>query len=200
MQEICCPVLHTCHKSTTTNSGVICCLGNEDCSTSAREPIAQAFCPPNTVACPAEALGGCCPTLSQCSPNGCLEFAPGLSPSDFPAMAHTETAELPLTTTILWRWKDGDEAAGVTEFLAEETMTITVTELVGGKVSVTATVAKDGEVMATSSLSPEETYGSGALVKPKPERMSGGDMRRRLGGVRGVVGRSVGVVVVMAIL
>lgn len=200
MQEICCSVLHTCHKSATTNSGVICCLGNEDCSTSADEPNTQAFCPLNTVACPPEAAGGCCPTLSQCSPNGCLEFAAGLSPSNNPAKATTETRTLPSTSTIAWRWKDGDEAAGVTEILAEETTTITVTELVGGKVSVTATVAKDGEVMTTVSLSPEETYGSGAVVKPKPEKMSGALMRRRTGRVRGMVGRLVGVVGVMALL
>lgn len=124
------------------------------------EVISQAYCPPNTVPCPVEMSGGCCPDISQCSPNGCLEFEPGYSPSDDPAKATTETR--PLTMTF-----QTPVAPGQSEVLAEASTT--VTEQVGGDVRVTATVAKDGEVNTGSAES--------KAVNPKPKK-SGGEMRR----------------------
>ena len=54
---------------------------------------------------------------------------------------------------------------GVSEVVAEQgaTTTRTVTQLVGGDVRVKATMVKDGEVV----MSPEETFGSGTVVKPQ---------------------------------
>ena len=73
------------------------------------------------------------------------------------------------------------------------TITRTVTQLVGGDVRVKATMVKDGEVV----LGPEETFGSGALVKPqgfKPKSQGGKRWERRrwmaweLGGVAAIMG------------
>lgn len=52
---------------------------------------------------------------------------------------------------------------GVSEVVTKQAATITrtVTQLVGGDVRVKATMVKDGEVV----MGPEETFGSGAVVK-----------------------------------
>ena len=105
-----------------------------------------------------KAGGGCCSTLDQCAPNGCLEFEEGYSPSDAPALAATETRSITITATV-------PPTADISEVGAEQggTTTRTVTQLVGGDVRVRATMIKEGEVV----MSPEETFGSGALVKPQ---------------------------------
>lgn len=105
-----------------------------------------------------EAGGGCCASLDQCAPSGCLEFEEGYSPSDSPAIAITETRSITITTSETLK-------SGVSEPVAEQgaTTTRTVTQLVGGDVRIKATKVKDGEVV----LGPEETFGSGALVKPQ---------------------------------
>lgn len=86
----------------------------------------------------------------------------------------------------------------MTEILPPESTTITVTEQVGGKVSVTATVPKDGEVPTEGRLlGPEETYSDGVMVKPKPGK-SAGERRWSRGGRMWF--RMAGVAVVMAVL
>lgn len=87
-----------------------------------------------------------------------MEFEEGYSPSDAPAFAVPETRSITITATE-------PLTPGASEVVAEQgaTITRTVTQLVGGDVRVKATKVKDGEVV----MSPEETFGSGALVKPQ---------------------------------
>ena len=90
------------------------------------------------------------------------------------------------------------------EVLVPESTTITVTEQVGGKVSVTATVAKDGELASEmSGLSAEETYSDGRVVKPGSFKSGGAKLwvdTKWWGGRRAMVWRLVGVARLMSLM
>ena len=90
------------------------------------------------------------------------------------------------------------------EVLVPESTTITVTEQVGGIVSVTATVAKDGELASGTTLSPEQTWGDGTAIKPGSFKKSTGAARwmgtEWWGGRRAMVWRLVGIAALMSLM
>lgn len=170
VQEICCPVGHICRESPTTNSGFICCKGDDKCET----PV-QAGCPPGTGPCTVEVGGGCCAPEDGCSPNGCLKFEPGHGPDDKNARAVTEIRVNP--EDLPPAANEELDKVGVTDVRdLTGALTITpsnlppaaskvledigITEVKGGEIRVTATAIKEGEVQIDIGIGEDGVTGS----------------------------------------
>ncbi|KAL2071527.1 hypothetical protein VTL71DRAFT_12762 [Oculimacula yallundae] len=70
--DICCPVTMACYRASFTPSGIYCCnssISQFDCEPSKDNPPT---CMDGTVQCSEATGGGCCPSVSECSPNGCI--------------------------------------------------------------------------------------------------------------------------------
>lgn len=126
-------------------SGVYCCNATEsfDCHPSASKPP---LCANGTSECSVKLGGGCCPSDTQCSPNGCIEFDGIDEPSPI-----TSTIVTLLTTTMaatLSRYTQTQTPISVeTDSLQSvQVITTTVTMVIGGVTTPTATVLKEGEV------------------------------------------------------
>jgi hypothetical protein len=78
-QEICCPAGYSCHASSSTNSGILCCKDSSSCFTSTLD---RPTCPLDLIQCSPSVGGGCCPKGIACSSAGCMEFdGDGRSPA-----------------------------------------------------------------------------------------------------------------------
>ncbi len=124
----------TCYKATYTPSGIFCC--NSSASEFACEvsKIDRPKCMESLVQCSAETGGGCCPSESQCSPNGCI----------FVNSASTISAS-PTRSSL--------QSPSVTQSKFSITGTpITITSTVTIAPEATVTLAKEGEIAYPSSM------------------------------------------------
>lgn len=96
-QDICCPVKMTCHPTHDTPSNVYCCDSNETALGCDRSWTERPRCLPNFFECLALEYGGCCPTDTLCSPNGCIKVTSPMTTS--PLITSTPTATGPVTVT-----------------------------------------------------------------------------------------------------
>ncbi|KAK7948164.1 uncharacterized protein PG986_009050 [Apiospora aurea] len=94
--NVCCSSPMFCYRTDFSDSGVYCC----DNSTTACEPgpTESVVCAPGLTKCSLEQGGGCCPSQTDCSFYGCLEYdvpsgtQSGLLPEDTAVAAATPNA------------------------------------------------------------------------------------------------------------
>ncbi|KAK0108429.1 hypothetical protein ONS95_003234 [Cadophora gregata] len=135
--DICCPVTMACYRAKFTPSGIACCNSSADkfdCEPSEDNPPT---CMKGTVQCSEATGGGCCPSVSECSPNGCIHVVSasilGASPTD--SSSANDVSESALSTSSVTR----NSMSAVETPLS----TVTVTQ----QPASTQTLAKAGEVM-----------------------------------------------------
>lgn len=134
-QNICCPVTSICYQTPFTPSKIFCCNSTtpSECRVSKSHPPE---CPPSTAECSAETGGGCCPEITQCSSNGCIQV--------LEIQISSPTSTSLLSTVGSTTCKDTYLTSGP-QIQTTTSLTSTITTI--QCLAVTATVAKDGEVV-----------------------------------------------------
>jgi hypothetical protein len=95
-QNICCPVQMICHPTPYTKSNIYCCNSNKtslDCDGSW---TSSPKCMPTFFECLGLEGGGCCPTNTLCSPNGCITIR---GPTTISSPTGSTTHTVPITVT-----------------------------------------------------------------------------------------------------
>ena len=139
-QDICCPVTMACYRAKFTPSGIACCNSSADqfdCEPSEDNPP---MCIKGTVQCSEATGGGCCPSKSECSPNGCIHV---LSASIVSA-SHTDSASAGDTSRSTS--PTSSEMHNTVSTVGTPLSTVTITQ----QPASTQTLAKAGEVMQAS--------------------------------------------------
>jgi hypothetical protein len=86
----------SCRSTSLTPSKIYCCNANETDLVCEASWNALPKCLPSYFQCLEEEGGGCCPTNSLCSPNGCITTT---GPTIINAPTGTTTPNLPITVT-----------------------------------------------------------------------------------------------------
>lgn len=134
-QAICCPVDMTCYAASFTNSGIYCRNSTNsefECELTKAHPPQ---CMASLVECSPETGGGCCPSASECTPNGCVHvnnasiISSGSSASSTSNSGGSQSTQVPASTT--------SNSLGTP---------ITVTNTIFQAPAATVTLAKQGEI------------------------------------------------------
>ena len=129
-----------CYRAKFTPSGIACCNSSADqfdCEPSEDNPP---MCIKGTVQCSEATGGGCCPSKSECSPNGCIHV---LSASIVSA-SHTDSASAGNTSRS--PSPTSSEMHNTVSTVGTPLSSITITQ----QPASTQTLAKAGEVMQAS--------------------------------------------------
>lgn len=135
--DICCPVTMACYPAKFTPSGIACCNSSADkfdCEPSEDNPP---MCIEGTVQCSEETGGGCCPSASECSPNGCIHVVNASILSASPTNSNSADDQFGSTSAT----------SAVTQNSVSAIRTPLATVTVTQQAASTQTLAKAGEVM-----------------------------------------------------
>ncbi|KAH7350962.1 hypothetical protein BKA65DRAFT_593811 [Rhexocercosporidium sp. MPI-PUGE-AT-0058] len=135
--DICCPVTMACYRVKFTPSGIACCNSSAnqfDCEPSEDNPP---ICIEGTVQCSEATGGGCCPSASECSPNGCIHVVSASILDATPTSSDLSGADSEVASQTSSATRNSVSAAGT------PLSTVTVTQ----RPAATQTLAKAGEVM-----------------------------------------------------
>ena len=126
-----------CYRAQFTPSGIACCNSSAnqfDCEPSEDNPPT---CMKGTVQCSEATGGGCCPSASECSPNGCIHVVSASILNAFPTSPNLSDVDSESASQTSSVTRNSVNAIGT------PLSTVTITQ----RPAATQTLAKAGEVM-----------------------------------------------------